>query len=57
MYGLFIIDPPEGRPPADEMVMIMGAYDLETDGENELYALMGFPTIIVTIQFPSIKIN
>ncbi|MEY4519391.1 MAG: hypothetical protein RLZZ499_1991, partial [Cyanobacteriota bacterium] len=43
LYGLFIIDPPEGRPPADEMVMVMGAYDLETDGTNELYAFNGIP--------------
>ena len=43
LYGLFIIDPPEGRPPADEMVMVMGAYDLETDGTNNLYAFNGIP--------------
>jgi manganese oxidase len=43
LYGLLIIDPPEGRPPADEMVLVMGAYDLETDGTNELYAFNGIP--------------
>jgi FtsP/CotA-like multicopper oxidase with cupredoxin domain len=43
MYGLFIIDPPEGRPPADEMVLVMGGYDLEDDGTNELYAFNGIP--------------
>lgn len=43
LYGLFIIDPPDGRPPADEMVMVMGGYDLETDGSNELYAFNGIP--------------
>ncbi len=43
LYGLFIVDPPEGRPAADEMVMVMGAYDLESDGTNELYAFNGIP--------------
>lgn len=43
LYGLFIIDPPGGRPPADEMIMVMGAYDLDGDGTNELYAFNGIP--------------
>jgi FtsP/CotA-like multicopper oxidase with cupredoxin domain len=43
LYGLFIVDPPGGRPPADEMVMVMGGYDLEDDGHNELYAFNGIP--------------
>jgi FtsP/CotA-like multicopper oxidase with cupredoxin domain len=43
MYGLFIIDPPKPRPPADEMVLVMGGYDLEDDGTNELYAFNGIP--------------
>ena len=43
LYGLFIIDPPDARPPADEMVMVMGAYDLDSDGKNELYAFNGIP--------------
>jgi hypothetical protein len=34
------------RPPADEMVIVMGVYDLETDGANELYAFNGFPNYI-----------
>jgi FtsP/CotA-like multicopper oxidase with cupredoxin domain len=43
MYGLLIIDPREGRSPADEMVMVMGGYDLDDDEQNELYAFNGIP--------------
>lgn len=43
LYGMFIIDPPGGRPPADEMVMIMGGYDINDDNRNELYAFNGIP--------------
>ena len=43
LYGLLIIDPKQGRPPADEMVLVMGAYDLDNDGKNELYAFNGIP--------------
>ncbi|MGL5939624.1 MAG: multicopper oxidase domain-containing protein [Waterburya sp.] len=43
LYGLFIVDPPEGRPEADEMIMVMGGYDLDGDQSNELYAFNGIP--------------
>ena len=39
LYGTFIIDPREGRPPADEMVMLMNAFDTNFDVENEVYAV------------------
>jgi FtsP/CotA-like multicopper oxidase with cupredoxin domain len=39
MYGAFIIDPPEGRPPAREFMMIMNAFDTNFDGGNEIYAV------------------
>ncbi len=39
LYGVFIIDPPGGRPPAREMVMVMNAFDTNFDGENEVYAV------------------
>ncbi len=39
LYGTFIIDPPEPRPPARELVMVMNAFDLDGDGENEFYAV------------------
>jgi FtsP/CotA-like multicopper oxidase with cupredoxin domain len=38
LYGTFIIDPREGRPPADEMVMVMNGFDTNFDAENEVYA-------------------
>jgi FtsP/CotA-like multicopper oxidase with cupredoxin domain len=43
LYGLFIVDPRKSRPPADEMVIVMGGYDLDDDEENELYAFNGIP--------------
>lgn len=43
LYGMFIIDPPKPRPPADEMVLIMAGYDTNDDGKNELYAFNGLP--------------
>jgi manganese oxidase len=39
LYGAFIIDPREGRAPANEMVMVMNAFDTNFDGENEVYAV------------------
>ncbi len=43
LYGMLIIDPPQPRPPADEIVLIMGGYDLNNDQKNELYAFNGLP--------------
>ncbi len=43
LYGMFIIDPPEGRPPADELVLVMGGYDVNQDQRNEHYAFNGLP--------------
>jgi len=39
LYGAFIIDPRGGRPPADEFVMVMNAFDTNFDSENEVYAV------------------
>jgi FtsP/CotA-like multicopper oxidase with cupredoxin domain len=39
LYGAFIIDPKEGRPPAREFMMIMNAFDTNFDNENEIYAV------------------
>ncbi|MBI5292543.1 MAG: multicopper oxidase domain-containing protein [Chloroflexi bacterium] len=39
LYGTFIIDPPQGRQPAKEMVMMMNGFDTNFDGENEIYAV------------------
>ncbi len=38
LYGAFIVDPPGGRPPAHEMVMVLNGFDTNFDGENEVYA-------------------
>ena len=43
LYGLFIVDPPGGRPPADELAMVMAGYDLDENGRNELYAFNAIP--------------
>jgi FtsP/CotA-like multicopper oxidase with cupredoxin domain len=39
LYGVFIIDPKEGRPPADELVMMMNGFDTNFDADNEVYAV------------------
>ena len=43
LYGMFIIDPPKPRPPADEIMLIMAGYDVNDDEKNELYAFNGLP--------------
>lgn len=37
LYGAFIIDPKQGRPPAREFLMVMNAFDTNFDGDNEIY--------------------
>jgi len=40
LYGVFIIDPKDGRPAVDhEFVMVMNGFDTNFDGENEVYAV------------------
>ena len=41
LYGALIIDPPEPRPPASELVMVMNGYDTDGDGENNFYTVNG----------------
>jgi len=43
LYGTFVIDPPQGRAPARELVMMMNAFDTNFDGENEIYAVNSIP--------------
>jgi FtsP/CotA-like multicopper oxidase with cupredoxin domain len=44
MYGTFIVDPAQGRPDADEMVMVQHGYNTTFDAEgNQLYAVNGIP--------------
>ena len=39
LYGMFIIDPKEARPKADELVMVMNGFDTNFDRSNEVYAV------------------
>jgi len=39
LYGAFIVDPVEPRPPADELVMVQNAFDPNFDEDNEVYAV------------------
>ena len=39
LYGTFIVDPRTPRPEADELVMVMTAFDTNFDAENEVYAV------------------
>jgi FtsP/CotA-like multicopper oxidase with cupredoxin domain len=39
LYGMYIVDPKEGREPANEMIMLMNAFDTDYDGGNEVYAV------------------
>jgi FtsP/CotA-like multicopper oxidase with cupredoxin domain len=39
LYGAFIVDPKGGRPPADELVMLMNGFDTNFDADNEVYAV------------------
>ena len=39
LYGAFIVDPPGGRPPANELLLMMNAFDTNFDGANEVYAV------------------
>jgi manganese oxidase len=41
MFGAFIIDPKQGRPEADELVMVMHGLDTNFDRQNEIYAVNG----------------
>jgi FtsP/CotA-like multicopper oxidase with cupredoxin domain len=41
LYGAFIVDPPQPRPPARELVMVMNGYDTDGDGENNFYTVNG----------------
>ena len=40
LYGAFIVDPKQGRPEADEMVMVMNGFNTNFDAEgNQVYAV------------------
>ena len=39
LYGTFVVDPKEPRADADELVMVMNAFDTNFDFANEIYAV------------------
>ncbi len=41
LYGAMIVDPPEGRPEAHEFVLVLGGWDTDGDGRNELVCWNG----------------
>ncbi|HEV7918131.1 MAG TPA: multicopper oxidase domain-containing protein [Solirubrobacterales bacterium] len=41
LYGTMIIDPKEGRKPAQELVMLMNGFDTDFDGVNNFYTVNG----------------
>jgi FtsP/CotA-like multicopper oxidase with cupredoxin domain len=41
LYGAFIIDPPEPRPNAQELVMVINGFDTDGDGSNNFYSVNG----------------
>jgi nitrite reductase (NO-forming) len=41
LYGALIVDPPGGRPPAVEVLLVLSGFDLDGDGRNEVYAFNG----------------
>lgn len=54
LYGVYIVDPKESRPPADEMVMVLNGLDTDFDTENNSYAAN---TIPFYYQYNPIQIN
>ena len=43
LYGVYIVDPKESRPAADEMVMVLNGFDTDFDTENNSYAVNSIP--------------
>jgi FtsP/CotA-like multicopper oxidase with cupredoxin domain len=43
LYGVYIVDPKEGRTPADEMVLVLNGFDTDFDTENNFYAANTIP--------------
>jgi FtsP/CotA-like multicopper oxidase with cupredoxin domain len=44
LYGAFIVDPKEGRPPVDrEFIMVMNGFDVDFDDGNDFYGINSIP--------------
>ncbi len=41
LYGLMIVDPPDGRPRAHEVALVLSGFDLNGDDRNEVYGWNG----------------
>jgi FtsP/CotA-like multicopper oxidase with cupredoxin domain len=41
LYGAMIVDPPAGRPPAHEFALVLGGFDLDGDGQSDLFGWNG----------------
>ena len=41
LYGALIVDPPGGRPPAREVVLVLGGFDTDGDGRSDLFGWNG----------------
>jgi FtsP/CotA-like multicopper oxidase with cupredoxin domain len=39
LYGVFLVDPRQPRPEADELIMVMNGFDTNFDADNEVYAV------------------
>ena len=39
LYGVYIVDPKDSRPPAGELIMMMNGFDTNFDEDNEVYAV------------------
>jgi len=41
LYGALIVDPPGGRPPAEEFVLVLGGFDTDGDGKSDVFGFNG----------------
>jgi len=41
LYGLLIVDPPVPRAPATEVALVLGAFDTDGDGKDDIFAWNG----------------
>lgn len=41
LHGLMLVDPPGGRAPAAERVLVLGGYDVDGDGRSDLFGWNG----------------
>jgi FtsP/CotA-like multicopper oxidase with cupredoxin domain len=54
LYGVLVVDPKEGRPDADELVLVQNAFDPNFDGDNDVYAVN---TVAFHYQYDPIRVR